>query len=107
MNKAPKFTVKKEGRPYIIVHPRRPIKMAANEISSDGVVSLLHKDDGNEGRTHIVRAVSREYDEGAKNPISDMDEAALPLGEGDKKLSREKTMKELTEAFLCEYHSSP
>ena len=32
-----------------------------------------------------------------------MDEAALPLLEGDKNVSREKTLGELVEALLCEY----
>ena len=47
--------------------------------------------------------VSREGDEGAKKSISGMDEVALTLGEGDKKLIRENTVEELVEALLCEY----
>ena len=62
--------------------------MAANETNSDAVVVLPYKYDGKKGRTEIVGSVSREDDEGAKMSISEMDEAALPLGEGDKKLSR-------------------
>ena len=41
--------------------------MAANEISSESVVLLSYKDDGKEGITEIVGAVSCEDDEGAKN----------------------------------------
>ena len=64
---------------------------------------LPYEDDGKEGRTDIVGAVSREDDEGAKKLISDMDEVALPLEEGDKKVIREKTVEELVEALLCGY----
>ena len=32
-----------------------------------------------------------------------MDEMVLPLGEGEKKVSRDKTVEELVEALLCEY----
>ena len=91
MNKGGKFPVKNSVRPYKTVHPGRPIKMAANEISSEAVVVLPYKDDGKEGRNEIVEAVSREDDYGSKKYISEMDEAALPLGECDKKISREKT----------------
>ena len=62
-----------------------------------------YEDDGKEGRNEIVGEVSREDDEGAKKSISDMDELALPLGEGEKKVSREKTVEELVEALLCGY----
>ena len=75
--------------------------MAANEISSGAVVLFPYEDNGKEERTDIVGAVSREDDKGANKSISDMDEAALPLGEGDKKVSREKTAEELVEAFIC------
>ena len=77
--------------------------MAANEISSEAVVVLPYEDDGNEGRTDIVGAVSREDDEGAKKSISDMDEAALTLAERDRKVSREKTAEEFVGGLLCEY----
>ena len=103
MKKGQKFLVKKSRKPYRTVHPGRPKNMAANEISSEAVVVLPYEDDGNEGRTDIVGAVSREDDEGAKKSISDMDELALPLGEGEKKVSREKTVEELVEALLCGY----
>ena len=95
--------MKKAERTYRTVHPVRPINMAANETSSDAVVVLPYKYDGKEGRTEIVGTVSREDDKGSKKSIIEMDEAALPLGEGDKKLSREKTVEELVEALLCEY----
>ena len=39
-----------------------------------------------------------EDDEGSKKEISDMDVEALPLEEGDKKASREKTMGSLMDA---------
>ena len=65
--------------------------MSAHDIISEAVVVLPYKDDGKEGRTKIVGAAPREDDEGAKKSISDMDEAALPLGEGEKKVSRENT----------------
>ena len=103
MNKGPKFSVKKTGRPYRTFHPGRPRKMAANEISSEAVVVFPYKDDREEGKTEIVGAVSREDYEGDKNSISDMDEAALNLGEGDKKVSRDNTEEELVEEFICEY----
>ena len=77
--------------------------MAANEISSEAVVVLPYEDDEKEERTEIVGAVSREDDEGAKKSIIDMDEAAMTLGEGEKKVSREKTAEEIVEALLCEY----
>ena len=64
---------------------------------------LPYKYDGKEGRTYIVGEVSREDDEGAKKLISEMDEAALPLVEGDKKVIIEKTVEELVEELLCEY----
>ena len=56
---------------------------------------LPYKDGGRKGRTEIMGRLSREDYEGAKNSISDMDEAEIPLGEGDKKVSREKTEEEL------------
>ena len=59
-----------------------------------------YDDDGKKERTDIVGAVSREYDEGAKKSISEMDEAAMPLLEGANKVSREKNMEELVEALL-------
>ena len=61
---------------------------------------LPYEDDGKQGRTEIVGAVSLEYDEGSKKSISEMDEAALPLLEGANKVSREKNMEELVEALL-------
>ena len=103
MNKGPKFPVKKAGRPYRIVHPGRPRKMAENEISSEAVVVLPYRDDGKERRTEIVGEVSREDDKVSKKSISEMDEASLPLGEGDKKVRREKTAYELVEVLICEY----
>ena len=77
--------------------------MAANEISSGAVVLFPYEDNGKEERTDIVGAVSREYDEGSNKSISNMDEAALTLERGDKKVSRENTAEELVEALLCEY----
>ena len=77
--------------------------MADNQISSEAVVLFPYKDYGKEGRTDIAGAVSHEDDEGAKKSISGMDEAALTLGQGDKKVRREKTVEELVEALLCEY----
>ena len=103
MNKGPKFSVKKAGRPYRTFHPGRPRKMAENEISSEAVVVLPYEYYGEEGRTDIVGAVSREDDKVAKKSVSDMDEAELPLGEGDKKVNREKTEEELVGALICEY----
>ena len=46
---------------------------------------LPYKDDGKERRTEILGAVSREDDEGAKKSISDIDEASLPLEEGERR----------------------
>ena len=77
--------------------------MAENEISSEAVVVLPYRDDGKEGRTEIVGEISRGDDKGSTKSISEMDEAALPLGEGDKKVRREKTADELVEVLLCEY----
>ena len=74
--------------------------MAVNNISSEAVVLLPYKDDEKERRTEIVGKVSRENDEGAKKSISEMKEAALPLGQGDKKVSSEKNAEELVEALL-------
>ena len=70
MNKGQKFAVKKAGRPYRTVHPGRPIKMAANELSSESVVLLPYKDDGKDGKTKIVGALSGEDDEGNKKSSS-------------------------------------
>ena len=39
-----------------------------------------------------METVPREEDEGANKTISDIDEEALPLEEGDKKVSRKKTV---------------
>ena len=50
-----------------------------------------------------MRAVSHEDDDRSKKSISDTDEAAMPLGESDKKVSRENTAEEIVETLLCEY----
>ena len=77
--------------------------MDANEISSEAVVVLPYEDDGKEERAQIFGAMSREDDEGANKSISEMGEAALSLGEVNKKLSRDKTAEELVDTLLCEY----
>ena len=47
--------------------------------------------------------VPREDVEGTNRLISDMDEAALPLGDDEKKIIREKTAEDLMEALIFEY----
>ena len=61
--KRSQFSVKKAGRPYKTVHPERPRNMAANEVSNEAVVVFPYEDDGREGNTKIVEAVSCEDDE--------------------------------------------
>ena len=95
--------MKKAVRPYRTFYPVRRRNMAANEISSKAVVVLPCKDDGKERRTEIVGAVSREDDEVAKKSISEMYEATMALGEGYKKVTRDKTAEELVEDLICEY----
>ena len=67
------------------------------------MVVLPYKYGGKEGNTDIVEAVPCEYykiieavpceeEEGAKKVIIEMDEEALPLEEGGKKVIREKTV---------------
>ena len=73
--------------------------MATNEISSEAVVVLPYEDDGEEGKNEILGAVSHGDDEGAKQSISDIYEAALTLVESDKKVIRDKTTEELLEEF--------
>ena len=92
MNKGPKFPVNQSGRPCKTVHPGRPRKMSENDISSEA----------KEGRTDILGVLSHDDDEGAKNSISDMDEAELPLVEGYNKVSRENIAEELVETLLYE-----
>ena len=61
-----KFPVDKEIRTCMSVRPGRQRNMAANKASSDSVVVLPYKDDGNEVRTRILESVPCEDDEGAK-----------------------------------------
>ena len=71
--------------------------MAANEANSESVVVLSYKDDGKEGSIDIVEAVKCEDEKGAKKEISEMDDEALPLEEGDKKASKENTVDKIVD----------
>ena len=42
-----------------------------------------------------------EVDLGAKKVVIYIDEEALPMGEGNKKISRENTVDSLVEAVIC------
>ena len=76
-----------------------------------------YKDDRKEGNTYIIEIFQCEYDDtieavlceyykNSKNVIIDMDEEALPLEEGYKKLGRYDTADALVDEVLCEYTES-
>ena len=88
--------------------------MSANEFSIEEVVVLPHKDDGKERNIGIIETVPYEYDkivyaltceddEGTKKVIIDIDEEALTLEEGDRKVSIDNSVDELLEELICKY----